>query len=164
MYRSIIVCLVPAFVMLLNACAAPVEVADIELEPMGKKPVTMAPLAAVGSDCKVDADCMPTEKLCGVAACVESACVVVALQKGEACQSGVGVCDAFGECQKVVGICKAWDGPALNPCDDPSECDDGTPCTEDTCEAGWCHHDPLPDGKACGSSLSCNQGLCCVPS
>lgn len=164
MNRSLFSLIAPVFAAVLTACSAPVEVDGIELEAMGKKPVPMAPLAAAGTSCKVDQDCMPTEKLCGVSACVAGACAVVALPKGEACQSGVGICDGLGECEKVDGICKEWDGPVLRPCDDASECDDGTPCTEDTCEAGWCHHDQLPDGKACGPSLSCNQGLCCVPS
>ncbi len=161
MYRSI--CL-SVLSLLLVACAVPVGGGDIELDALAKKKPVVAALAGTGSSCKVDEDCMPTEKLCGASACVESACVVVALPKGDACQSGVGICDGFGECGKVVGVCKAWDGPALSPCDASSECDDGSPCTSDTCEAGWCHHNPLPDGKACGPSLSCNQGLCCIPS
>lgn len=126
--------------------------------------VARMPLSADGSACKVDGDCMPTEKLCGVSACVAGSCEVVAIAKGEPCQSGVGTCDGAGECMKVEGVCKDWDGPAINPCDADSECDDGSPCTEDHCEAGWCHHQPLPDGQKCSKGLSCNSGLCCVPS
>jgi hypothetical protein len=125
--------------------------------------VALLPLSSDGSACKVDADCMPTEKLCGVSVCIDGTCGVEPIAKGEPCQSGVGTCDGAGECMKVDGACKGWDGPAINPCDDASECDDGSSCTADTCEAGWCHHAPLSDGKQCGSVLSCKQGLCCVP-
>lgn len=125
--------------------------------------VARQPLGADGDLCKQAADCMPTEKLCGVSACVKGVCEVVSVAKGEACASGVGLCDGAGECQDVKGVCKDWDGPAINLCDADSECDDGSLCTTDTCQAGWCAHDPLADGQKCGYALSCKQGLCCVP-
>jgi len=163
MNRSIVSLVVP-FIVLLNACASPVEIGDIELDALAKKkPVPMAPLAGLGSSCKADLDCMPTTKPCGVAACVEGICSAALLPEGDPCQGGVGRCDAAGTCEKVDGTCKGWDGPVLRPCDAASECDDGSPCTTDTCQAGWCHHDPLPDGQACNGLLSCKQGLCCVP-
>lgn len=126
--------------------------------------VARQPLSADGDKCKLDTDCMPTAKLCGVSACVEGVCEVVPVAKGDPCQSGVGLCDGAGECQDVKGVCKGWDGPAINLCDADSECDDGSPCTDDVCKEGWCVHDPLPNGQKCGGSLlSCKQGLCCVP-
>lgn len=171
MSRSITVSLIA---LLVSACALPVEEAATGDGPaltaegkggkVGKKVAVMgAPLAADGAACKVDADCMPTTKECGAERCIEGACAVVALPKGAACQGGVGSCDGSGECLKVEAQCKGWDGSVLRPCDAASECDDGSPCTADTCEAGWCRHTPLADGKSCGSILSCNQGLCCVP-
>ena len=172
MFRSTVA--LSLFALALSACAAPVEAPELDaasLDPLalGKKkpapPAPLAPLAAEGSDCKSDADCMPTAKECGVAACVQSVCAVVTLPKYTPCQGGVGLCDGAGTCEKVTGTCKSWDGSVLRPCDADSECDDGGECTVDTCQAGWCHHAPKADGQACGGgTLSCHQGLCCIPS
>ncbi len=163
--------IIPALIaLLLSACVAPVEAPaeeGVSGESLGKKlpsaGVMLSPLAGDGEACKATADCMPTTKPCGEAACVNERCEVIAIPEGEPCQGGVGLCDGAGTCQKVVGVCKAWEGDVLRPCDADSECADSSGCTADTCEYGWCHHAPLPDGQACGSILSCSQGLCCVP-
>ena len=44
---------------------------------------------------------------------------------------------------------------------DPRNCDDGNPCTSDTCDsATGCQHAPLPDGTACGTRQTCSAGIC----
>lgn len=45
-------------------------------------------------------------------------------------------------------------------CSSDAECDDGNPCTVDTCEAGsgTCRAQRLPDGAACGPEA----GICCA--
>ena len=172
MFRSTIALCLLALAIVMSACAVPVDAPeDLAAEPeslaMEKKklPAPVAPLSADGSSCKVTADCMPTAKECGVAACVDGTCMVVAVAKDLPCQGGVGLCDGAGVCEKVTGTCKGWDGSVLRPCDADAECDDGGECTVDTCQAGWCHHAPKADGQACGGgTLSCHQGLCCVPS
>jgi hypothetical protein len=51
-------------------------------------------------------------------------------------------------------------------CPDPSECDDGNPCTSDGCDAGACVHVALPDGtpcddgKLCTTQEMCSAGAC----
>lgn len=87
-----------------------------------------------------------------------------------ACRGGVGVC--FG------GICNAPDWPAACeqspalppwvPCDDAGDCDDGNPCTSDSCPNPGCEsclHVPVADLTDCsgasGGSMVCRQGACC---
>lgn len=86
------------------------------------------------------------------------------------CRGGVGLC--FG------GICNAPDWPAACqqgpagapwvPCDDVGDCDDGNPCTSDSCPLPGCEsclHVPFADLSDCstpgmGNQL-CRQGACC---
>ncbi|MBN1772601.1 MAG: hypothetical protein JXB32_15130 [Deltaproteobacteria bacterium] len=52
------------------------------------------------------------------------------------------------------------------PCTSDEECDDGSPCTDDRCEAGTCvyakHPDgePCPDDEWCDGVEECFDGLC----
>lgn len=39
-------------------------------------------------------------------------------------------------------------------------CDDGNPCTDDTCEEAHCVHVRMPDGQTCGDSRTCGGGVC----
>jgi hypothetical protein len=47
---------------------------------------------------------------------------------------------------------------------EPGECDDGNPCTDDSCELKECFHvnntAPCDDGKFCTSGDACDDGLC----
>lgn len=87
-----------------------------------------------------------------------------------ACRSGVGLC--FG------GVCNApnWAaqcqqapaGPPWVDCHDVGDCDDGNPCTSDSCPdpgCGPCLHVPVADLTDCtppaGSPMLCRQGACC---
>jgi hypothetical protein len=42
------------------------------------------------------------------------------------------------------------------PVDDPKDCDDGNPCTVDTCVEGVCSYEPAPEGTSCGDASACN--------
>ncbi len=58
---------------------------------------------------------------------------------------------------------EASDVPPL--CLSHAECDDGNPCTNNTCEADGCHHEPLvtgacDDGDPCTAGESCQGGVC----
>ncbi len=44
---------------------------------------------------------------------------------------------------------------------DPSECDDGNPCTVDTCEDGVCSYEASPVGTACADANLCNGEETC---
>ena len=51
---------------------------------------------------------------------------------------------------------------------DPNECDDGNPCTVDTCEDGVCSYEPAaagtpcPDASACNGDETCDAGGLCT--
>jgi hypothetical protein len=56
---------------------------------------------------------------------------------------------------------------ALGACDPaPGGCEDGNPCTTDTCGASGCTHataangTPCPDGNACNGAETCQAGAC----
>lgn len=56
----------------------------------------------------------------------------------------------FGSCEEA-GSC-ATKG---------TECDDGNPCTVDSCDpAAGCQHSAMPDASACGVAKTCLQGAC----
>lgn len=68
---------------------------------------------------------------------------------GEACDGEPGQC-LFGNCQPVIPRCQR-----------DSDCDDFNSCTEDTCPAGLCDFDPLPNGAPCiGENGQCILGSC----
>ena len=47
------------------------------------------------------------------------------------------------------------------PCESDAECDDGNPCTADTCSVdGVCESEALPDDNPCGADYSCQDGRC----
>lgn len=80
----------------------------------------------------------------GVAGCQHPA-----LPNGTSCGDG-DLCNGAEFCQ--AGVCAA--GVRLS-------CDDGNPCTRDTCESTrGCVYARLPDGTSCGASASCITGKC----
>ena len=42
----------------------------------------------------------------------------------------------------------------------PAQCEDGNPCTADTCIGGQCSHANADDGSSCGAFLACKSGKC----
>ena len=48
------------------------------------------------------------------------------------------------------------------PCASDAECDDGDPCTADTCVAGACEHPSANVGASCGGGMTCNGGGQCA--
>jgi LmbE family N-acetylglucosaminyl deacetylase len=50
---------------------------------------------------------------------------------------------------------------ASEKCSDTADCEDGNPCTEESCELGLCVHAPLADGTACGDGDACNGVEAC---
>ncbi|NUN13438.1 MAG: hypothetical protein HUU55_07365 [Myxococcales bacterium] len=92
-----------------------------------------------------------TNDLCDPAS---GGCVYVALPNGQACQDG-NACTTGEKC--TAGLCGG--GTAVN-------CDDGSPCTSDSCSpATGCVQAPLSgpscdDGDACTAGDSCVAGTC----
>ena len=136
--------------------------------------------------CAVDADCVPYESTnpchgtlhCVTGACLKDAPTVVDCW---AAQTGLGPCEQSvcnpknGECQSSVRP----DGSSCTPvsiCEDvgtclsgvcsgpPVMCDDGDPCTQDTCDGG-CKFAGISgpvcdDGDECTTDDGCMAGVC----
>lgn len=111
--------------------------------------------------------CPPPASPCVTPGCSEVTpgyCLQTQTPPGSACLSGVGTCDASGNCVPPPGDCEAppWE-PRSCCAEDPGDvCDDGNACTEDQCN-GSCFHVPTNDGLACGVGRTCRGGACCAP-
>ncbi len=118
-------------------------------------------IAAKGAPCQ-DGDPCTLSDVCSEGACLAG--------PAKSC-TGDGPClqtacaPASGDCLSVPlpGACTPADACALTgsctggACVTTSGkvCDDGDPCTADSCGAGLCQHPPLPAGQPCGEGLSC---------
>ena len=91
-------------------------------------------------------------------------------------------CHDAGTCDPRTGSCSNPAKPDGTACDDtsactlgdacsqgacvgaePANCDDGNPCTEDSCDAaGGCQHQALPDGSSCSDGDACTVGDTCL--
>lgn len=95
-----------------------------------------------------------------------SACSILALVAGCAptVREGVFACADDTECPSGfrcgAGRCRSRAG---TECRQDAQCDDGTPCTEDVCENGYCGHapDPTADGQFCDDGVFCNGADAC---
>ncbi|MCH8344017.1 MAG: proprotein convertase P-domain-containing protein [Planctomycetes bacterium] len=120
-------------------------------------------------ECLSDADCDDGDPCNGLETCVGGICQpVIPLD----CDDGNPCTDDF--CIPGVG-CVNDPSPAGSPCEDgdactigdicdgngfcqpgiPLDCDDGNPCTIDSCDAGVCVNDPEPVGTPCDDGDPC---------
>jgi len=99
---------------------------------------------AAGDGCDVPNDCASGR-------CVASVCEGVGCELDVDCPSGLPYC--------VAGSCEA--------CTTAAHCDDGEPCTDDSCTGGQCLNAPrtgtCDDGFYCNGVEQCESGEC-VPS
>ncbi len=108
------------------------------------------------SGCTSDQACqlvLGAAPVCQAVACVDGTCQVIADggADGEACQP-VDLCMAEGVC--AAGACES---------DGPRDCDDGNPCTNDSCESTiGCLLEPAVDGVSCDDGDACTVGDTCV--
>ncbi len=93
----------------------------------------------------VDLDCSGFEGACQSAACLGGQCVTEALE-GEPCVAP-NPCVTGATCQPDGQCIGAWDVDQC-PCEADGDCDDGKPCTDDTCDAtaGACTNAPIAGG------------------
>jgi len=78
-------------------------------------------------------------------ACASGVCGGARIADGQPCSGRAGAC--------VSGLCI--------DCLNASHCDDGNPCTGDSCAATHCKHDPVADGTSCGAGGAvCEAGAC----
>src|SRR5690606_31528126 len=134
-------------------------------------------------ECTLNSDC-PAPAGCAQAVCVEGACF--AASDGTTCGAGTfchpergciddpatlfdgGTPDASTPPSDDGGASDggASDGGASDGGGGCGDCDDGNPCTDDTCEAGACVHTnnaaTCDDGVFCNGPDSCEGGTCSV--
>ncbi|GMV42703.1 MAG: hypothetical protein AMXMBFR64_44190 [Myxococcales bacterium] len=131
-------------------------------------------------ECQVTVDCAAKEdgNLCnGTLVCVANACkvdpatVVTCTAPGDPCKQST--------CAPATGKCQIGAGPSGAPCDDgdacttndscsagtcgglPKVCNDGNPCTADSCTGGACTTKPAFDGTLCADDgNSCTLDVC----
>ena len=104
----------------------------------------------VPTACTQDAECVATDApACAQAACHTGKCVLVAAADGTSCATA-DLCPAAGVC--AAGVCKAT----------AKACDDGNPCTVDTCVlSDGCTHVNKADGPGgCAGDSPCTVGVC----
>ena len=111
-----------------------------------------------GKDCQVNSDC-GTSTRCQDRVCDENnRCTIVNKQLGTQCDdsticNGRETCDGNGNCR--LGS--------------PLVCDDGNPCTSNTCHSSLgCQFPAVTDGTSCSTSTvpsggKCRQGTCVAP-
>jgi hypothetical protein len=142
-----------------NANACTVDYCD-PVEGCKHDPLLDGTSCADGNPCNGDETCLrgncavgdtkdcDDHNLCTVDSCdPASGCQHEALPDRTGCgggQCGSGTCFG-GECQF----------------DDPAQCDDEDPCTQDWCEpANGCQYETWPDGYECGKCMMCSGAVC----
>ena len=97
---------------------------------------------------------------CGDAGCLECArCINPGMQEGpsgdQTCEDGVD-----NDCDGLIDIADN----VCAQCSSPVDCDDGNPCTDDSCEGFLCvytdNNASCDDGDPCTSNDACSQGVC----
>jgi len=136
-------------------------------------PMPAATTADAGDRCEINACllCPPPAGLCLTVGCSGipdddgNVCLVTQRAPGEGCASGVGLCNTAGECVVPGGRCMTIPVSWVNPCKHDAECEDGNPCTQDSCMNalgnGWCNHVRQSEGLRCGPDMVCHVGACC---
>ncbi len=125
-----------------------------------------------GTPCPLDGSpCPPSADLCATARCDTSQapaiCVPELATDGTPCMAGA----AAGQCRSGICCTGCWLGGACVAGNTPaacggggglcSVCDDGNPCTTDTCDAsGTCG--TVPDDTAACPGGTCHGGACCT--
>ena len=107
--------------------------------------------------------CNPANGTCSFSNLADGApCPDGNLCDGQTCNAGVCTAGAPVVCASIPGADACSQNvcvPATGSCAPASEgCDDGNPCTADSCSATGCQHDPVVNGTPCT-----NDDLCTAP-
>jgi hypothetical protein len=120
--------------------------------------------------CATETDC-PAGFTCSNGSCIgKTACAKDAdCPGGQHCVSGKCESGTPTGCTKDVdcpgGTCNEGTGKCEYPqpdCSANGECDDGDPCTLDTCEGGQCAHAADPEAGCCTSAAQCGDANPCT--
>jgi slime mold repeat-containing protein len=87
---------------------------------------------------------------CTTDSCVGGQCAHVVVADGTSCSDG-NYCNGAETCR--AGVCQ----PGVAP-----SCDDGNPCTQDSCGGTGCVHTTIPGCSTCTAAASCNDGNPCT--
>lgn len=108
--------------------------------------------------------------------CVDGSCVACA-EEGPGCPLDCAGVPGGSSYEDLCGVCdddptndcvaSCVDRPGgsstCTPCDDDATCDDGNPCTADSCSEGFCVNDGTPlDGESCPSFGVCVAEAVCA--
>ena len=89
----------------------------------------------------------------------EGGCGDGVLDPNEACDTSAP--GGGAACTVLPCIPPGQPGQCRCQCATNADCDDGNPCTTDTCLAiVGCQHVALPNGTPCGVGVTCNSGIC----
>jgi hypothetical protein len=145
--------------LLTNSCKAGCTASDSECSA-GRYCDAATRACKIG--CRGDAECTTPGQICEDHACVVGC-------RGDAGCTGSGQICANQRC--VTGCRTTTDCPITDVCENAQcvnkcpNCDDGNPCTTDSCERGSCRHVAGNDGAACPTgpcqaTASCAGGVC----
>lgn len=129
-----------------ESCPIPSPCAEAECVGGLCAPRARHDLCAEGEYCDADAGCRPRPPPCSEETCVGHPCEIARCVEGSCTIRSR--CRADEHC--CAGMCVALD------------CDDGDPCTADSCGAAGCEHAPLPDGGECDDGVFCNGADACA--
>lgn len=104
----------------------------------------------------------------GTDTCVGGTCVCTPHCEGRRCGpdgcGGVcGTCEvgplcSQTTCDEAAGRCVL--APIAGCCSSDAQCDDGDPCTRDTCRSATCQHEPAAAGTVCAAGVCDGAGQC----
>lgn len=138
-------------------------------------------------ECNNDLECVKDDNLCINYYCnSQHICASSPKNDGASCDDGLKcngeeICQG-GECQSgtakncndndlcttdkceesLQGTCVHTPIQGCKSCTQNSQCDDGSPCTQDACSGGKCYNTPMLDGDACDDGAFCTVNDKCL--
>lgn len=114
--------------------------------------------ASLPSSCVDDPDCDDGDD-CTLDKCADGNCSNTEITS---CEDNDGCCPPT--CTHATDSdCPEIPIPHSSGCDGDSDCDDGDPCTEDSCSSSSCTNLEVPNNTPCGENKICCYGFCSEP-
>ena len=117
----------------------------------------------LGTACNSDSQC--AVGFCADGLCCETTCEAECHSCALPGEEGRCRTEASGSPCSDGDLCNGMETCLMGACgggsENPLDCDDGNPCTDDACHASsGCIHEEVPDGYACGDCQAGVQGDC----